>query len=407
MLRLLVIDDEVIFHTLVTRALEGHEWEISTAENGLSGLSLARALKPDLIISDVMMPDITGYEVVRSLRRESEFAETPILMLTAQAGLQDKLKAFEAGADEYLTKPFEPAELLARVTVLLRRAKLARASRAEHPAVQPETARLIAIHSLRGGTGGSSLAVNLALGLRNLWQKETLLLDLTMMAGQVALMLNAPLRRTWADIARFGPTELDLEAVTSIISHHESGLDFIAAPTNPSEAESITYQTFEVALRMLKNRYQYIVADLPHDFQEITLQALDLSSLILLVASPDMASIRASAAALDTYHKLGYPAERIKLLINATFPRLGLQHEKIASALGLPVSVIIPYTPDLFVEAINAGKPFILQKPAEAVSALIEDYAFHISKPEQKKSKPENPSATWQRVYKRYIERRK
>lgn len=407
MTRVLVIDDEAIFHTLVARALDGRGWEIHTAENGLGGLSLARSSPPDLIICDVMLPDLLGYEVVRSLRRELAFAETPILMLTAQAGLQDKLKAFEAGADEYLTKPFEPEELLARVMVLLRRASLARAAQAERPVVQAETAHLLAVHSLRGGTGCSSLAVNLALGLRNLWQTETLLLDLNMLAGQVALMLNAPLKRTWADIARFSPAELDLEAVTSIISHHESGLDFVAGPTNPSEAETITSQTFEGALRILKSRYAYVVADLAHDFQEITLQTLDLASLILLVASPDMASIRATAAALDTYAKLGYSLGRIKLVINATFPRLGLQHEKIATALGLPVSVIIPYSPDLFVEAINAGKPFLLQKPTDAVSALIEDYAFHISQPEQKKSKPENPSLTWQRVYKRYLERRK
>jgi DNA-binding response OmpR family regulator len=122
MTHVLIIDDESIFHSLVTRALEGLNLTFSSAENGLTGLALARSLKPDLIISDVMMPDILGYEVVRSLRREPEFAQTPILMLTAQSGLQDKLKAFEAGADDHLTKPFEPAELAARVSVLLRRA---------------------------------------------------------------------------------------------------------------------------------------------------------------------------------------------------------------------------------------------------------------------------------------------
>ncbi|MCG2786231.1 MAG: response regulator [Anaerolineae bacterium] len=121
MTNVLVIDDEPVFHSLVTRALERLNFTVSYAENGVSGLSMARSLKPDIIISDVMMPGIIGYEVVRSLRREPEFAQTPILMLTAQSGLQDKLKAFEAGADDNLTKPFEPEELAARVNVLLRR----------------------------------------------------------------------------------------------------------------------------------------------------------------------------------------------------------------------------------------------------------------------------------------------
>jgi pilus assembly protein CpaE len=407
MTHVLIIDDEIIFHNLVTRALEGLNFQITTAENGVSGLSLARALKPDLIISDVMMPDIIGYDVVRSLRREPEFAQTPILMLTAQSGLQDKLKAFEAGADDHLTKPFEPAELAARVTVLLRRAQMAQTAKAAVPCAISQEARMIAIHSLRGGAGCSSLAVNLSIGLRNIWQGETILLDLTMMAGQVALMLNTSLKRTWADIARFVPGELDEEALNSIITRHESGLDFIAAPTLPTEADTIKSQTLDIALRLIKKRYEYVIADLPHDFHETTLQALDLSDLILLVASPDMASIRATAAALDTYQKLNYPTERIKLVLNATFPRLGLQHEKIAAALGVPISIIIPHTQDLFVEAINIGKPVILNKPHDPISSLLEDYAFHISKPAQKKSKPQNPSEAWQRVYRRYGERRK
>ena len=205
MTHVLVIDDEVIFHNMVARALQGLNFKISTAENGTKGLFLARTLKPDIIISDVMMPDIIGYEVVRSLRREPEFAQTPILMLTAQSGLQDKLKAFEAGADDHLTKPFEPEELAARVNVLLRRAEAARTAAALVPAQIREDARMIVVHSLRGGTGSSSLAVNLALGLRGLWKGSTNLIDLTMMAGQVALMLNTSLRRTWADIARYGP----------------------------------------------------------------------------------------------------------------------------------------------------------------------------------------------------------
>src|SRR5690349_4844138 len=158
--RVLVIDDEPINHQLVAHALEPLKCELHFAENGKGGVSKARNVKPDVIITDVMMPEINGYEVTRLLRREAEFSSIPILVLTAQAGLQDKLKSFEAGADDHLTKPFEAAELAARVTSLLRRAEAARSSRVETKA--DENAFTIAIHSLRGGTGCSSLAVNLS-----------------------------------------------------------------------------------------------------------------------------------------------------------------------------------------------------------------------------------------------------
>lgn len=405
MTQILVIDDDLIYHKMVARALETANYQMHFAENGAQGLELARRHRPDLIITDVMMPDITGYEVARLLRREPAFAQTPILVLTAQTGLQDKLKSFEAGADDYLTKPFEPAELAARVTALLRRAETLRTS--EPAAARTENARLIVVHSLRGGTGCSSLAVNLAVGLFSLWKSPTLLVDLTMTAGQVALMLNMTLKRTWADVSRFTPETLDPDILGSIVCKHESGVAFIAAPTYPTEADALTGAILSAALKVYREQYDYIIADLSHDFSDITLQALDVANMIIMVASPDMASIRAVAAALDTYKKLNYPTEKIKLILNATFPRHGLSKEKIESAISFPVTLTIPYTPDLFVEAINYGQPLVSSKPDEPVSGLLEDLAFFLSREAQKKSKPENPTEAWNRVYKRYQTRKK
>jgi len=149
------------------------------------------------------------------------------------------------------------------------------------------------------------------------------------------------------------------------------------------------------------------VADLSHDFSAVTIQALDVADFILMVVSPDMSSSRAAWAAMDTYGKLNYPTDKIKLVLNATFPRSGLLKEKIETALKLPVTVTIPYTPDLFVEAINLGRPLLFGKPDEPVSGLLEDLAFYLSKEADKKTKPENPSQAWKRVYQRYTKKRK
>ncbi len=403
--RVLVIDDEPINHQLVAHALEALKCELHFAENGKDGVAKARNVKPDVIITDVMMPEINGYEVTRLLRREAEFSSIPILVLTAQAGLQDKLKSFEAGADDHLTKPFEAAELAARVTSLLRRAEMARASRVETKA--DENAFTIAIHSLRGGTGCSSLADNLSVGLAELWKKPTALLDLTMTAGQVALMLNMTLRRTWADIERYSAAELDPDVVASILSVHESGLSFVAAPTFPSQAEGLKGETLGTAIRILKSQFEYVIADLPHDFSEPALQALDAADIILMVGAPDMASIRAVTAALDTYEKLGYPKDKIKFILSATFPHSALSKDKIEAALGMTTFATIPYAQDVFVDAINLGQPVVSAKPDLPVAALLEDFAFHMSRDAHKKAKPENPTEAWNRVYKRHQDRSK
>jgi CheY-like chemotaxis protein len=94
MVRILVIDDEPLYHTMIAQALETEKYQLSFASNGTEGLQKAKITKPDLIITDVMMPDISGYEVTKLLRREPQFAHTPIVVLTAQTGLQNKLNSF-------------------------------------------------------------------------------------------------------------------------------------------------------------------------------------------------------------------------------------------------------------------------------------------------------------------------
>ncbi len=170
MATVLLIDDEIIFHRMIEHALRPMGHMVYTELTGTQGLEAANILKPDVIITDLNLPDISGYEVTRRLRRDPAFAHTPIMVLTSQAGLQDKLASFESGADDHITKPFEPEELVARMTVLLRRMEVIRHALPSGEGAAPtKMAKMIAVHSLRGGIGTSTLAVNLAIGLRSLW----------------------------------------------------------------------------------------------------------------------------------------------------------------------------------------------------------------------------------------------
>ena len=400
MVRVLVIDDDPIIRKIISSVLGRLGYEVATAVDGLQGLTAVQAKPPDIVITDVMMPGVDGYEVTRRLRRDPNFARIPILVLTSRSELEEKLHAFEAGADDYMSKPFEPAELAARLSKLLRWGKVLRSAQASGQALS-EKARVIAVHSLRGGIGSSTLAVNLALGLYGLWQDPTLLVDMVLTAGQVALMLDASLKRTWADLGRFDVSEIDLELVQTIVGRHDSGLDFIAAPSYPEGAEKLTGDLLKTALDLLHPRYGYIVADLPHDFGDSSLQALDIADVILVPLAPEMASVRAAAASLDTYSKLGYESERIKLVLNWTFQYHGLAQKAIESALHFPISLVLPFAPDRFVTALNVGRPLLYNQPEDPVSALLEDLAFRLSKERDRTIPPAVPSSAWQRVNKR------
>jgi two-component system phosphate regulon response regulator PhoB len=119
----LVVEDEAALVTLLTYNLEAEGFRVTAARNGEDALLLAKEQKPDLVLLDWMLPLMSGIEVCRQLRRLPETRATPILMLTARGEEGDKLRGLDSGADDYVTKPFSPAELMARVRALLRRAK--------------------------------------------------------------------------------------------------------------------------------------------------------------------------------------------------------------------------------------------------------------------------------------------
>ena len=120
-LRVLIVDDDARFVELVADNLKYLGFSVLKASDGIVGLEKARAEKPDLIVLDVMIPEMDGYEVCRKLKSDPETRHTPILMLTAKGQLQDKVKGLDIGADDYLPKPYEKAEFEARVKALLRR----------------------------------------------------------------------------------------------------------------------------------------------------------------------------------------------------------------------------------------------------------------------------------------------
>ena len=113
-----MVDDEPPIVRLVRAKLQADGFAVVTANRGEEALERFAEERPDLVVLDLMMPGIDGYETLRRLRRQSQ---VPVLMLTARAGDADKLKAFSSGADDYLTKPFNPDELAARVGAILRR----------------------------------------------------------------------------------------------------------------------------------------------------------------------------------------------------------------------------------------------------------------------------------------------
>ena len=119
---ILLIDDDENICKVVTLYLQKEDFDIKVAQDGQTGLNLFSQVNPDLVLLDIMMPGMDGIEVIKQLRRESK---TPVIMLTAKGDTFDKVLALELGADDYIVKPFEPKELIARIKAVIRRTEKA------------------------------------------------------------------------------------------------------------------------------------------------------------------------------------------------------------------------------------------------------------------------------------------
>ena len=118
-----IVEDEQPIITLVKYNLEKEGYKVSSSDNGNEGIEDIKRLFPDLVLLDWMLPDFSGVEICKILKKEKKFKEIPIIMLTAKGEDEDKIKGLNSGADDYITKPFSFPELLARIKALLRRSK--------------------------------------------------------------------------------------------------------------------------------------------------------------------------------------------------------------------------------------------------------------------------------------------
>ncbi len=117
--RILAVDDEPNIVRLIQVNLERHGYQVETANNGAQALAKIKANRPDLLVSDVMMPEMDGFELLANVRRDPALMDLPVIMLTAKAQDKDVLEGYKTGADMYLTKPFNPQELLSFVKRIL------------------------------------------------------------------------------------------------------------------------------------------------------------------------------------------------------------------------------------------------------------------------------------------------
>jgi DNA-binding response OmpR family regulator len=356
---ILVVDDDLDTLTLIGLTLQRRGFAVLKAQSGPEALEKLRVELPDLMIVDVMMPHMDGYEVCRAVKGDPLTAHLPVVMLTAKAQTASQLEGFRAGAVDYITKPVHPQDLVARIALVLERVQAAQAD--EGPSI-------IAVAGAKGGVGATTLAVNMAAALAA--QHRTLLIDLEA-SGADAIHLGLEPQHGLADLAELenGPT--DPAALRQVMTQHDSGLQLVAAAETNLDPARIG-----LILNHAAPFCDVCLLDLGWGVTQVTRLVAQRCKVFVIVLDSDRITLNQANRLLQLLKESYVPPEAIKLV---WIDRQGLPieagHHAIAGVLGRAPDVTIEPAADALYEALDKGQPLVLSHPDHPTAVKMRELA--------------------------------
>ena len=370
--KILIIDDDLDTLRLVGLMLQRQGYQISAATNGQQGLEKAFEEDPDLILLDVMMPDMDGYEVTRRLRQNPSTLETPILMFTAKTQLDDKVIGFEVGANDYLTKPTHPSELQARVKTLLARAGDRKSVLGA--AKDENRGYIIAVLGARGGLGTTTMAVNLGAGLQSRTKAEVIVAEMLPGQGTLALDIGVTSTKGLVDLLSISKlSEMTRDRVREALVQHGSGVKLLLASDRPRDMQLINQvANYEAIVRKLSALARFVVLDIGVGIQPFAEKILPLCDEVFVVLEGVPNTIIHTKALIDDIAALGITKKNIKVVLNNRIRSdTQLASSQVQTKLEHEILSTLTPAPELFVQATRMQTPAVLCQPESLTARQI------------------------------------
>jgi pilus assembly protein CpaE len=271
-------------------------------------------------------------------------------------------RVFGVGADDLMVLPQSPDA----VRFALQKA-IARKSGGAG-SVSGGQGQLVCVLGPKGGTGKTLTATSLAVALAEMG-KRVALLDLDLQFGDVGLCMGLSPETTIYDLARGGGT-LDEEKLSDFLVTHHSGVEVLMAPSRPDHAAAISIEFLRSVYSVLRRMVDYVIVDTPPGFTPEVIATIDSAGAICMVGMLDALSLKNTKLGLETLELMGFPRERIKLVLNRARTRVGISDEDVEAIIGRTPDVLIPSDRDI-PRSVNEGSPIVMSKPqSEAAEAL-------------------------------------
>ena len=393
--RILVVDADPTVQRALGLALSQSGYEVVTSGEGMEALRIARADRPSLVLVAANLPGVDGYTVVQRLRIEDgPSTHTPCILLLPENEPEARSKALRSGSDDYLIKPFHPAELMARMRSLLARYQpnesfvpptrsVAQVIPAAAPASKgpkkSDPGRVVLFYGAKGGVGTTTIAINAAIALHKELGKRVLLIDANLQFGDHRVFLDLGLdRMSIVDLATAPVVDSDL--THHVLVKHESGIELLLAPPSPETAELVTSDHMPHILSLLESDYDYILIDIDKRLDEVNLRIMDAAQAIYVVMTADLPCLKNVRLVLETIGHLGYPEEKVKLVLNRSNAFTGINVKNAESALKRKIDFQIVNEYRSAIGALNSGAPFMYTKSDSALGKNILDFVKAMEK---------------------------
>ena len=233
--------------------------------------------------------------------------------------------------------------------------------------------QIVTVFAAKGGCGKTSLAVNLGVVLARQGAGRVCVVDLDLAFGDVAISVQLDPLRTITDALPMAG-HLDPSGAASLLTRYQPGLDMLLAPVTPGDAEKIPPRLVGEMLAILRSMYDFVVIDTPAQFSEHVLTAMDVSSQLVLLTTPDVPALKSLRVTLDMLDMLSYPRQIRSVVVNRADSKVGLSVEHVQKVVRSEIAALIPSSRAVPV-SVNKGVPIALDSPGHPVSQAIAKFA--------------------------------
>jgi DNA-binding response OmpR family regulator len=372
--KILIVDDDLETLRLIGVMLQRHGYEIAAATNGSQAVTMVNNELPDLIVLDVMMPGMDGIEVTEVLRKNMTTRGIPILMFTAKSQVEDKVNGYDSGADDYLTKPVHPAELIAHIKSLLSRTQAMDQTKA---ASKP--GYLIGVLGAKGGLGTSTLALNLATCLVDLSKGVVIAAELRPGQGTFRYELGIQSEKGLEQLLKIPKEEVTRQKTEENLVLSTFGLHTLLASPKSVDSGLLCHKDQQIQLvKHLAGISPITILDLGTSFLPGLEELCNLChQIIILTDSSQTCAERTKILIEHLETSATQLARRIDLVLyNRSRSDSQLTAVQISDLLaGMPVKLMIPPIPELAYQATQKHVPIIRLQPDTLASQQFIEYA--------------------------------